>query len=181
MDIEKILKEYSSQLRNFLSSRMKNKTDVDDVLQEVLIKTFRHFKRIKEPDKIKSWLYKTTRTTLIDYYRKSDKYSSEEIYDIEDEQEEAKDAKRELSKCLNPFFKNLPDEYRKPLEAVEMQGISQKELAEKMGISYSGLKSRVQRGRQMLYRQYKDCCEYEVDVRGGIVNFNPKAGKCKSC
>jgi len=181
MDIEKILKEYSSQLRNFLSSRMKNKSDVDDVLQEVLIKTFRHFKKIKEPDKIKSWLYKTARTTLIDYYRKSDKYTSTEIRDIEDEQEHSEDVKMELSKCLKPFFKNLPEDYRKPLEAVELQNISQKELAQKMGISYSGLKSRVQRGRQMLYQQYKDCCEYEVDVRGGVVSFKSNAGGCKAC
>jgi len=181
MNLDKTLKEYSSQLKNFLSSRMKNKSDVDDVLQEILIKTFRHFKSIKESDKFKSWLYKTARTTLVDYYRRSGKYSSEEIHDIEDEQEESEDVKTKLSKCLKPFLDNLPEKYREPLLAVELQNISQKDLAKKMGISYSGMKSKVQRGRQMLHQQYKDCCDFKVDVRGGILSFKSKAGGCKSC
>jgi len=181
MDLEKTLKEYSSQLRGFLSSRMRNKADVDDVHQEVLIKTFRYFKRIKEANKFKSWLYKTARTTLIDYYRKSDRYSSEELFDIEDEKEESRGVEEELAICLKPFLKTLPEKYRKPLEAVELQNVSQKDLAKKMGISYSGLKSRVQRGRQMLQQRYKDCCEYEFDVRGGVISFKHNASGCKHC
>ena len=178
MELDQVLKRYSSQLRGFISSRVNNKSDVDDILQEILIKTFRYFKNIDESDNLNAWIYKIARNTLTDYYRKNNKYSYEELEDLEEDKEEANETMQELSKCLKPFIQNLPDKYREPLELVEFGNISQKDLAEKMGLSYSGLKSRIQRARQTLHEQYKQCCDYEIDIRGGIINFKPKSNCC---
>lgn len=181
MQIEEILKEYSLQLRRFLSSRIRNRHDVDDVLQEILIKTFQHFQNIREPEKFKAWLFKTARNTLIDYYRRSDKNINGELTGNEVVFEPSADVRQDLAKCIRPFLKNLPEKYRVPLEAVELQEVSQKELAESLGLSYSALKSRVQRGRKMLLNILKECCHYEFDVRGNIMSFKAKKNFCKSC
>jgi len=181
MDIEHIFKAYRGELKRFLSSRLKNKSDVEDVLQEILIKTFRHLKSVKEPEKLRAWLYQTARNTLIDHYRRNHKKVDETWLQPDPEAGAADGTRRELSKCLRPFLKELPDKYRVALEAVELENIPQKELAEQLGLSYSALKSRVQRGRELLLKVFKRCCAYEFDARGGVVDFTPKAKSCQTC
>ena len=71
MEFQQLWQEYDNRLRQFLLSRVKNPADVDDLLQEIRIKTYQDFTTIKEPEKLLSWLFQIARNTLIDYYRKS--------------------------------------------------------------------------------------------------------------
>jgi RNA polymerase sigma-70 factor (ECF subfamily) len=81
-----------------------------------------------------------------------------------------------LSKCIKPFINSLPEIYRDALETVDINGISQKALAKELGISHSAVKSRVQRGREMLAALFQSCCTYDLDSRGNIIDYhaNPK-------
>jgi RNA polymerase sigma-70 factor (ECF subfamily) len=72
---------------------------------------------------------------------------------------------------------NLPPEYCEALCLTELGNLNQKEYAEKIGISYSGVKSRVQRARKMLKDMLMNCCHYEFDKYGTVINIYP-AGCC---
>jgi RNA polymerase sigma-70 factor (ECF subfamily) len=48
------------------------------------------------------------------------------------------------------------------------------ELAKRLGISVSGAKSRVQRGRQQLKEMLLECCEFEFDRRGRVYDCTPR-------
>jgi RNA polymerase sigma-70 factor, ECF subfamily len=75
----------------------------------------------------------------------------------------------------------LPDPYRDAIVLTEFDGLSQKELAGRLGISVSGAKSRVQRGRALLKRQLLDCCQFEFD-RGSVIDCNPRQNStCPEC
>ncbi len=63
----------------------------------------------------------------------------------------------------------LPSPYREALTLTELEGLTQKEAAEMLGISLSGMKSRVQRGRQQLRQALEDCCH--------IALGRPRAGR----
>jgi DNA-directed RNA polymerase specialized sigma subunit, sigma24 homolog len=52
---------------------------------------------------------------------------------------------------------------------VEIKNVSQLELAQQLGISYSGLKSRVQRGRQMLKEKMTDLYHIQTDGYGNVI------------
>lgn len=78
---------------------------------------------------------------------------------------------KEATVCIRSTIKRLPEKYREALELTEFQGLSQKELSEKLGISYSGAKSRVQRGRRKLKQLLEGCCHIEADRYGNIVDF----------
>jgi len=57
----------------------------------------------------------------------------------------------------------------------------QKEVARHLGISLSGAKSRVQRGRDKLRQRLLDCCDIETG-RGGIIGYTPRGKNCnKDC
>ena len=181
MEFSQLWQEYRDRLRQFLLSRIKNPADVDDLLQEILIKTYRNLDTVKDPDKFLSWLFQIARNVLTDYYRKSGVEASRqdtlqrEIL-TEQEPEQYEQVRRELTNCILPFLNQLPPKYREAIEAVDLQGESQKELAVKLGLSYSAVKSRVQRGRSMLKAKFKECCCYELDVRGNIIDFTSRSG-----
>jgi hypothetical protein len=81
-----------------------------------------------------------------------------EINLLDSEEQRAK-AVEELSSCLRPMTHHLPAHYRDAISLVELEGLTQREAVERLGLSVSGMKSRVQRGRQMLKRLLHECCQ----------------------
>ena len=73
----------------------------------------------------------------------------------------------------------LPGPYRQALILTEYQGLTQKQLAERMGLSLSGAKSRVQRARKMLKELLLECCHFEFDRYGTVFDYRPR--NCKRC
>jgi RNA polymerase sigma-70 factor (ECF subfamily) len=82
---------------------------------------------------------------------------------------------------LAAAVENLPDRYRDAVSLYELQGVSQAEVAERLGISLSGAKSRVQRGRQKLKQVLQRCCRFDLDRRGNVLSCEPKAEGCSYC
>jgi RNA polymerase sigma-70 factor (ECF subfamily) len=72
----------------------------------------------------------------------------------------------------------LPDPYREAVQLVEVDGMSQKDAADRLGLSVSGAKSRVQRGRERLRRMLAKCCHVELDRRGNAVDYKARSGCC---
>ena len=64
---------------------------------------------------------------------------------------------------------------------IEFEEISQKALAERLGLSLSGAKSRVQRGRVKLRELLLGCCHVDFDRRGNIIDYRRKRASCKYC
>ena len=186
MEFKQLWKEYNNQLRHFLLSRVNNPSDVDDLLQEILIKTYQNLNTVKEADKFSAWLFQIARNTLIDYYRKSRVDNSrQEIAGktmlMNEQSEQYEQIRQELTKCIRPFINRLPPKYRDAIEAVDLQGVSQKALAAKLQLSHSAVKSRVQRARHMLRELFQECCRYQIDVRGNLLDFESRSGGCSSC
>ena len=183
MNIEQIWNDYGTHLRGFLISKVNNPDDAEDLLQEILIKTHQQLGSLKDPRKFKAWLFQIARNTLIDYYRKpSRNVSAESLPELAETQDEASEAqetlRQELSQCIQPFIRNLPPKYGEAVEAIDLEGLSQKELAQRLGLSHSAVKSRVQRGRQKLAELFQECCTYQVDARGNIIGYETRSECC---
>jgi RNA polymerase sigma-70 factor (ECF subfamily) len=121
-----------------------------------------------------SWIYQITRNAIADYYR-SRRPTAElvEALPVADELADD-DAMRELSPCVTAIIAMLPDAYRETLHLTEYQGLSQKALGERLGISFSGAKSRVQRARAKIKEQLLNCCQFQFDHRGGIIDYQAR-------
>ncbi len=183
MEFQQLWQQYKDPLQQFMRSRVKNSADVDDLLQEIFIKTYQHLNTVKEPEKLRSWLFQITRNTLIDYYRKSRVETSRQnmVKDtmLTDEQpEQYEEIRQELTNCIRPLLERLPEKYREAIEIVDIQNKSQKELANKLGLSHSAVKSRVQRGRRLLQNKFHECCYYNLDVRGNLIDYQVKLNGC---
>jgi RNA polymerase sigma-70 factor, ECF subfamily len=49
-----------------------------------------------------------------------------------------------------------------------------------LGISFSGAKSRVQRARAKIKEQLLDCCHFQFDRAGQIIDYQPRRDCCAS-
>ena len=91
------------------------------------------------------------------------------------------EARRELAGCLVPMIDRLPEKYAEAIRLSEIDGLTQKEVSERQGLSLSGAKSRIQRGRAMLKEMLTDCCRFHFDHQGKVVDYEGKGSKCGSC
>jgi hypothetical protein len=67
----------------------------------------------------------------------------------------------------------LPEPYQQAIVLTELQGMSQVDAARQVGLSISGMKSRVQRGREQLKDIIRRTCRIELDIRGGVIECDP--------
>lgn len=177
---ENIWHEYQSRLAAFIRSRVAEDA-VDDLLQDVFMKIHLRIDSLKDDMKLESWLYQITRNAITDFYRS--KRTLEELPGwIEQPQPgEEENIRYELSACLEPMVKELTDKYRSAIQLSEMENRTQQEVAELEGISLSGAKSRVQRGRALLKTMLNDCCQFELNHKNQVVSYERKESDCKFC
>jgi len=177
MGIEKIWSEYRVRIQAFLNSRVSNPEDVEELLQEVFIRAYHNLDNLKSKEKVKSWIFQIASNVISDFYRKNkniDAVHPEDLWYVDQEV----DAEHIFSPCVQPLINDLPDDTAKLLTVIDLKGQSQKEYAENNGISYSTLKSRVQKGRKMLHALFHEYCDISVDRRGQIIEYNVKTDKC---
>ncbi len=178
MNIDQVWNEYQTGIKAFLHAKVSNPADVDDLLQEILIKTHKNLGSIKTDTSIQSWVFQIARNATIDYYRKQGNAPALQAEDLWYTENEA-DMEHALSPCVAPFIKALPKESADLLTAIDIEGQSQKDYSERLGISYSTLKSRVQSGRKQLQGLFNDCCHLLLDGRGKVIDYQSKSGDCK--
>lgn len=169
MTIDQIIIDFKQELLGFVLKHIKDEAIAKDIHQEILIKIFTNYKSLKNQDSLKSWIYKIARNSITDYYRHNKTGYvdlSESILDYETE----KTNEDELIPCMKSLIKQLKPSYQQALAFTDLGNKTQKELAAKMNISYSGAKSTVQRARLQLRKLFNQCCFIESDKYGSILS-----------
>jgi RNA polymerase sigma-70 factor (ECF subfamily) len=169
--------EVAAKLKPFVARRV-GAADVDDVLQEVLLRMHRGLGGLAEEERFTAWMYTIARNAITDHGRTRARHPIAEPNQQLAAAEEAEDdrvAARVLAGCLTVFIAHLPSPYREAVTLVELEGLTVREAAEAMAISVSGMKSRVQRGRAQLRQKLEECCAIAVDARGKVTEVSLRA------
>jgi RNA polymerase sigma-70 factor (ECF subfamily) len=153
------------RLKSFIYQRVRDKAVADDIVQDVFVKVHNKLGQLKDTEKIMGWLYQITRNAITDHFRVKSKAAEPWDLDWEGEPKLLNDC---VSSCLGEMLLTLPEKYKLALEMAEMEDLSQTELAERMQISYSGAKSRVQRARKMLRQKMDEAYVIKTDSYGNV-------------
>ena len=168
-------------MKHFILTYTHDEAIAEDILQDVFLKMHQHSKTLSDEKKLRSWLYQIARHTIYDYYRSyKDTIPLSETFDLPEESL-PKNVAQALLPCLADMVEHLPAPYREAILLTEYQGLTQRELAEHLNLSFSGAKSRVQRGREKLKQMLLDCCHFVFDRRGGIIAYHPRNECCLTC
>lgn len=165
--------EFSAPLRQFLRARTHSEADAEDLLQDVFVRIQKRLPGLREPAKLQGWVYRIARNAVIDHYR-----SRREHLPLDFELEAGDPAGRDvvdLSASLRKFIAALPPAYREPLIRHEFQGEALQDVATTLGLSLTATKSRVRRARLMLREMLDQCCRFEFDRRGRVIEATPRA------
>ena len=176
--------EWAETLRRittFVTNRTGDPELAADITQDVVVRSIASG-ALERVDDVTAWLYRSARNAVIDHYRTRRAHVADD--DLENwpalnaSGSRPNDATRELAHCLRPLLEQLPPSARDALVSVDLDGTTHREAAETLGISVSGMKSRVQRARRDLKQLLEQCCTVEVDNRGAVADYRPNTTSC---
>jgi len=173
-----IWEQFNQRLRNFILARVNDPQDADDLLQDVFLKIHQHIHTLRDDERLLPWLYQITRNTITDHYRKQRPNAALLYDDLIAAPPVQPTAADDIALSLKDFITDLPQKYRQALLLTEFENLSQKDLAVRLALSPSGARSRVQRGRALLKQNLEDCCQFEFDRYGHLVNYTPRRAAC---
>ncbi len=188
------------KLRPFVARRLSSPADVDDVVQEVFLRLHRGLGQLRDDQRFGPWVYQIARNAIVDHQRKLSRHAvatprvatddggaevlwGGEILELQPfdssptgltGEEHAADVVALVADWAARFVQLLPAHHREALTLTELQGMSQKDAAEMLGVSVTALKSRVQRGRQKLKEALEGCCRIAVDARGRVIGYEAR-------
>lgn len=156
-----MLAEHTPMLRSFAHRFTKDNEEVNDLLQDTMIKAIRYYGQFKEGTNLKAWLFTIMRNTFINDYRRTAKKNA--LITTEDEissahlivsasknAAEGKFAMADIQKALA----SLPTQYSKPFISY-FEGYKYEEIAVAMNIPIGTVKTRIHMARQLLQKQLK--------------------------
>lgn len=178
-DMRSAYRDIEGRLRPFVARRVSSPADADDVMQDVFLRMQRGMADLRDEERFGPWVYQVARSAIADHRRACARHplATSPEHDAVDDPIESEDdcaVERELATYIAPFVAMLATPYREALTLTELEGLTQKEAAEMMGLSLSGMKSRVQRGRHQLRKLLEDCCEIALDARGRVIACEPR-------
>ena len=177
-DTDQVWRRFRGDLFEFIRRRVRDDAVAEDVLQDAFERIHRGIDELSDERRVAAWVHAIVRNLITDHYRKE--RPTEELDERAEEAREDNRDNRLIGTCLLSMIEELPETYGVPVRMVEVEGLSQVELAARLGLSPSGAKSRVQRGREMLRRALARCCRVEFDRRGNVVDYESKR-ECGSC
>lgn len=161
------------ELLGFLRHRLGHPEDAEDLLQEVFIKAMRQSNRFCDIENPRAWLFHVARNALADKLRLS-REQVELPDDLAAPEDERLPVVEDLTHCLPRVLAELSATDRLAIQLCDIEGHSQQLLAERLGISLSGAKSRIQRARQRLKQRMESSCQVRYDEQGKVDSFTPR-------
>jgi RNA polymerase sigma-70 factor (ECF subfamily) len=158
-----IVNRYSCKIYRLAIKYTENERNADDIMQEVFLTLVEKLGTFRNESKFSTWLYSLTKNTSLMYLRKNKKYQTERnlVDDTSDESEinyviPAEDwrfipeqlyAQEKRRESINAAMKEIPEIYRTVLRLKDMEGHTNCEISNMLGMSLSAVKSRVHRAR----------------------------------
>lgn len=177
--------DLSLDLRRFIRRRVPNDHLADDLLQETFLRVHRNIESLQEADHLAAWVYQIARNVIHDHHRKAPHFTVPLAdTDPADECDDHLNQPRcDGAGWVDEMIRSLPVGYREAVQLAEIVRLPQQVVADRLGLSLSGAKSRIQRGRVMLKDVLEQCCHFEFDGRGNMIDCDPMPDRtaCRNC
>ncbi|MGH3031933.1 MAG: RNA polymerase sigma factor SigZ [Gaiellaceae bacterium] len=184
-DAEAIWREFHEGLLGFISRRVPSREAAEDILQDVMLRIHRSARAVERAEAVGAWVHAIARNAIADHYRSTSvgrelaRGSEIDPEAVGESEADPPDVRGELAACIAPLLRRLSPSFGEALTLTELEGLTQEEAAARVGLSLSGMKSRVQRARRQLKQVLVQCCEVELDVRGGLTGYRPRRSSCE--
>ena len=134
-----------------------HRQDAEEVAQDTLLKVFEHFASLREPENIRSWVFRIAKNVCLMKRRHSifaprhELSLEQSLYEPSSrEMPDAEVYRHELQSALTEAIQQLPPNYRSVVLLRDVEELSTEEAAEILEVSTDVVKQRLHRGRVAL-------------------------------
>lgn len=163
---------HERELRAWLAHQLPDRSEAEDLLQDVFIKAMGQGKRFCSVENARAWLFEVCRNHLADHLRRA-RETVEIPEELAAETNETLPVDS-LVVCLPRVLAELDQDDRDAITCCDIEGMSQEEFGKKLGLSLPGAKSRIQRARKRLKEKLSIACQVKLDARGQVCCFAPR-------
>ena len=151
----KFYDQYATVVFNTALSYTQNENDAEEITQDVFISVYRNATSFKGKSSIKTWLYRITINTSLNFIKKKKRDSK---YSVKVDNLERPDfdhpgvilENKENARILFQLIDTLSENQKTAFILSFVEGLPQKEVSEIMGLSLKAVESLLQRGKKNL-------------------------------
>src|SRR3954447_4267558 len=162
---EALYARYHRRIHAYVYGMVKDHQRAEDVTQDVFMSAVRRMRATERPIAFKPWIYEIAKNACIDQFRRSRRAEEVSFDDGEGDQgrlvasepppDAAVDAKQQLDHLCGAFG-GLSDSHHEILVLREFEGLSYREIGDRMGLSRPGVESTLFRARKRLTEEYDE-------------------------
>ena len=185
-EFDRIYAEHHARILRYLT-RMVGAQDAEDLAQEVFIRAAKAYDGFRHEAKIETWLYRIATHVAVDRLRgtalRRETMLGEELGEVAEDGREAgstleeKTLRRAANECIRNVIYGLPENYRTPLILSELEGFTNREIAEILDVSLDTVKIRLHRAKEQLKKALLDACQFSRDERNELTCDPLKSGE----
>jgi RNA polymerase sigma-70 factor (ECF subfamily) len=174
-EISSLWLEYKNGLKYYILKKVKNEDLADHLSHDVLLKIYDSCCSTIKIKNVRSWMFQIAHNTTIDYLKNQNKYTN----NIPEKQDNGNNnVFQDADEIVKPLLQLLPDKYAIPLRLSDIEENKQSEVAQKLNLSLTATKSRIQRARKLLKEKIIECSNLETDEKGNLISLELKRA-CK--
>jgi RNA polymerase sigma-70 factor (ECF subfamily) len=169
-------------LYRYIRSLVRDAAEAEDLTQETLLRAYKKLSTLDDEAKLVPWLYRIATNITYDRFRQASfrqrprsldggteagLESGERIAPVDAAPRLDKlMEQREMSACVQDYIEALPETYRAVILLHDLEGLTNPEIAEMLGLSLATVKIRLHRARKRLRAALDEGCSFSEDERG---------------
>lgn len=160
--IEELMLKYGEELKRLIYSYTKSWSQTEDLVQEVFLSIYLKLDTFSKKSTLRTWIYAIAINKCKDYQKSwyfRNFFSSEKVHlfaKSDSETPESQLVQKDLNFQLMDQVMSLPIKYREIILLYYYKDFSVEEITLMTGIKQSTVKTRLKRGRQKLFEEYRD-------------------------
>lgn len=182
---ERVWTELRGDLLAFFRRRVSDEHAALDLVGETFLRVHDGLEDLEREDRLEAWVWSVARNVLTDHRRRAGRPgdAAGSVEDLAAAAEPGTNLTELAGGWARMMIAQLPAPYRVALELSELEGLPQRAVADRLELSLSGAKSRIQRGRALLRDLVLACCHLEFDDHGNVVDYvrREQCGGCAEC
>ena len=165
---------HQRELLRFVAARLPDAQEAADLVQEVFLRAARLEHGLCGIANRRAWLFQVARNLLVDRYRLARaEIPLDDAVDLA-AAPEAPPPVDGLAQCMPRVLGELSPADRLAITLCDIEGQPQQALAERLGLTLAGAKSRLQRARRRLRERLVSACQVRFDEAGHVCCFVPR-------
>lgn len=176
-----VLVENHRQFLAFLERRVGSRATAEDILQDAFVRGMSKLDSLRSDESAVAWFYRLLRNAIIDHRRRGGAAERKLLafgQELEQQTEPEAELQQAICRCVGELAGTLKDEYADALRAIEVDGVSVKDFAERANITPGNAGVRIFRAREALRKQVARSCGTCADHGCLNCTCSPRASGC---